>query len=154
MNKFDTELPTQPNLEKRFLAGFIDYLIISVFFFTYVFVFGEPSDEGGYEVTGWPALVPILFWAIVTVGIEVGTGATLGNSIAGLKAIPKNGTIRNLTFGESLKRHLLDPIDLFFFGLIAVVTINNTDKNQRLGDIWANTIVVGKELLSQSIDHH
>jgi len=37
---------------------------------------------------------------------------------------------------------LLDPIDMFFFGLIGIVTIKNTDKNQRLGDIWGNTIVV------------
>ncbi len=136
------EFKTEPNIGKRILAGFIDYLIIYVFSFYYIYAFGQPNGEGGYVVNGLPTLVPVLFWGIMTVGLEIGLGATLGNSFTGLKAIPKNGTNRKLNFGESFKRHLLDPIDMFFFGLIAIVTIKNTDKNQRLGDIWGNTIVV------------
>jgi uncharacterized RDD family membrane protein YckC len=31
---------------------------------------------------------------------------------------------------------------MFFFGLIAILTIKNTEKNQRLGDLWAKTVVV------------
>ncbi len=46
------------------------------------------------------------------------------------------------TFGQSFKRHLLDPIDMFFFGLIGILTIKNSVKNQRLGDMWAKTIVM------------
>ena len=144
-----TELKTQPNIGKRILAGFIDYLIIYTFFFIYIYTFGEPNAEGEYSVNGLPALVPILFWGIMTVGLEIGRGATLGNSLVGLKAIPKNGTNRKLTFGESFKRHLLDPIDMVFFGLIGIVTIKNTDKNQRLGDIWGHTIVVRTENLTE-----
>ena len=137
-----SELKTEPNISKRILAGFIDYLLIYVFFFLFIYTFGQPDDDGGYSVNGLPALIPIFFWGLMTVGLEIGLGATLGNSLVGLKAIPKNGTNRKLTFGESFKRHLLDPIDMFFFGLIGIVTIKNTDKNQRLGDIWGKTIVV------------
>lgn len=137
-----TKFNTKPNIGKRILAGFIDYLIICLFLFIYIYIFGEQDKEGVYYVNGLPALVPIIFWGIMTVGLEIGFGGTLGNSIAGLKVIPKSGISRKLTFWESFKRHLLDPIDMTFFGLIAIITINNTDRNQRLGDIWGNTIVV------------
>jgi len=149
MNDFNqfTQLKTEPNIGKRIIAGFIDYLIIFIFFFIYIYAFGEPNEEGGYSVSGLLALVPIIFWGIMTVGLEVGFGGTLGNSIAGIKAIPKSGINRKLTFGESFKRHLFDPIDMFFFGLVAIVIIKNTDKNQRLGDLWGNTIVVRNENL-------
>lgn len=131
-----------PNLTKRFLAGLIDYAIIYAFFFAFISAFGEPNEEGGYSVTGFLALVPILFWFVFLVVIETIFGATLGNSIVGLqpKSLIKNNG--ELSLGQSLKRHVLDPIDMFPFGLLAIMTIKNTDRNQRLGDIWAKTIVV------------
>jgi len=138
----EPELKTEPNIGLRILAGFIDYLIIFVFFFIYIYSFGEPNNEGGYTVNGLPALVPVLFWGIMTVGFEQFFGVTIGNSLAGLKPISINEMNRKLTFGQSLKRHLLDPIDMFLFGLIGIVTIKNTDKNQRVGDIWAKTTVI------------
>ena len=134
------ELKTEPNIGKRILAGFIDYLIIYVFFLIYLYAFGAPNADGEYSVNGLPALVPIIFWGIMTIGL----GGTLGNSLAGLKAIPKNGINRKLTFAESFKRHLLDPIDMFFFGLVGIITIKNSELNQRLGDMWAKTVVVKK----------
>lgn len=136
------QITTQPHIGRRILAGLIDYILIYTFFFIFVFTFGEPNVDGEYTVTGLPALIPLIFWGIITIGIEVSLGATLGNSIAGLKAIPKNGTHRKLTFVESLKRHLLDPIDMFFFGIIGIIVIKNTNLNQRIGDLWAKTIVV------------
>lgn len=146
-----TELHTKPNIGSRILAGFVDYLFIYIFFFIFLFIYGEPDSEGELAVSGLPALIPILFWGIMTVGLEQWFGATLGNSLVGLKPVSIrkstdnttfSGTDEKLTFGQSLKRHLLDPIDMFFFGLIGIITIKNTDKNQRLGDIWGNTIVV------------
>ena len=129
------------NLGKRFLAGLIDYSIIFTFFYFFVYSFGQPNDEGGYTVNGILALVPVVFWFAFIVLLEVLFDATLGNSIMGLKPkslIKNNG---ELSFSQSLKRHLLDPIDMFLFGLIGIITIKNTDRNQRLGDIWAKTIV-------------
>ncbi|HUH73038.1 MAG TPA: RDD family protein [Chitinophagales bacterium] len=154
-----TEFKTEPNIGNRILAGIIDYLIIGIFFFIYVYTFGEPNPEEEYSVNGLPAIVPILFWALITVGIEQWFGATLGNTLVGLKPVSIrkstdksnfSGTVEKLTFGQSLKRHLLDPIDIFFFGLIGIITIKNTDKNQRLGDIWGNTIVVKTSELNKT----
>ncbi len=146
-----TEVKTEPNIGNRFTAGFIDYIIIYGFTFAYIFAFGEPNENGGYTISGFPALIPILFWGIMTVGFELWIGSTIGNALVGLKPVSISNSIDiqyiveengKISFGQSLKRHLLDPIDMFLFGFVAIVTIKNTDKNQRLGDIWANTIVI------------
>jgi len=136
------EIKTEPNIGNRIFAGIIDYGIIYAFTFLMVFMLGEPNSEGIYELNGAPVLIPVLFWYIMTVGLEIGLGGTLGNSLVGLKAIPIDGENRKLTFIESLKRHLLDPIDMLFFGIVGIVTINKSDKHQRIGDKWADTIVV------------
>lgn len=130
------------NLGKRFFAGLIDYSIITTFLYVFIYSFGTLNEDGSYSVKGISALIPIFFWFLFTVILEAYYGATIGNSIVGLQ--PKSLTKNNgeLTISQSLKRHLLDPIDMFLFGLIGVITIKNTDRNQRLGDIWAKTIVV------------
>ena len=144
-----TEFKTEPNIGNRFAAGLVDYIIIYAVTFFLAYTLGEPNDEGGYSLNGLPGLIPMAFWLFMTVGLEIGFGATLGNTLVGLKPIRKNGTNRKLTFGESFKRHSLDPIDMFFFGLVGIITIKNTDKNQRLGDIWGKTIVVRNENLTE-----
>ena len=145
-----TEFKTQPNIGRRIIAGIIDYAIIYEFLIIYLFVFGAQEKNGVYSVSGIKSLPPMIFWLTMTVGIEQLIGKTLGNSLVDLKpiSIKKNqfSTFKtaNLkpTFGQSFKRHLLDPIDMFFFGLVGILTINNSDKNQRLGDMWSKTIVV------------
>lgn len=136
-----TEFKTKPNLLKRSIAGLIDYTLVYALIYSFLYSFGEQNSEGEYSVSGLLTFVPILFWFIIIILLEVTFGATLGNSIVGLKPkslIKNNG---ELTFGQSVKRHSLDLIDMFPFGLIAIITIKNTDRNQRLGDIWAKTIV-------------
>lgn len=145
-----TEFKTQPLIGKRIIAGFIDYAIIYGFLFIFILAFGEENETGGYSVSGILSLIPILFWAIMTIGIEQLMGETLGNSLVALKPISIKQNINSNfkssntkpTFGQSFKRHLLDPIDMFFFGLIGILTIKNSDKNQRLGDMWAKTLVM------------
>ncbi|WP_231717792.1 RDD family protein [Nonlabens sp. YIK11] len=84
-------MKTQPNIGNRFLAGFIDYLIIYTVTFVLIFAIGAPNDEGGYSLDGAQAFIPILFWLAMTVGLESGLGGTIGNSLVGLKAIPLSG---------------------------------------------------------------
>lgn len=139
---------TKPNIKRRFLAALIDYGIIFIVDFLIIFAFGKPlnDDAGTYKLTGFPALIPILLWGVMTIGLEYFLGSTLGNGIVGLKPIPQNGTISKISFNQSLKRHLLDIIDLFFFGLVAYLVIKSNPKHQRLGDIWAKTIVVDSKI--------
>jgi len=138
-------IETRPYIAKRILAGFIDYAVIIILFFIYLYNFNEPNAEGKTFLNEVSAVVFVILWGIITVGLEIGLGATLGNDLVGLKAIPESGELRKLNFNESFKRHVLDPIDMFFLGLIGVLLILKTDKNKRLGDIWAKTIVISNE---------
>ena len=138
-------LKNKPTTGKRFFAGLIDYTIIYGFTFMLIFGLGTPDEYGTYSLNGFPALIPIALWLVLTVILEITLGATLGNSLVGLMPIPSNGHQRKLTFLESLKRHLLDPLDMFPLGIIGIITINNTLNNQRVGDIWAKTIVVSEK---------
>ncbi len=143
----DTNL--RANLGDRFVAGLLDYLIIYGFTFYLVYMLGESNDVGEYTLTGSPLLIPIIFWLLMTVGLEIWIGATIGNLILGLKPIPEEGGLRNLTFIESFKRHLLDPVDMAFFGLIGIITIKNTRLHQRVGDLWGKTVVVRNRSLKE-----
>lgn len=143
------EIPPKTKIRYRILAGLIDYALIYAFFLTYLFSFGTPDEEANYSIEGLPALVPVIFWFLMTIGVEIWLGATVGNTIAGLRAIPQNGRNRKLTFGESFKRHFCDVIDMSFFGLVGIITIKNTAKRQRLGDLWGRTIVVRAKDLDQ-----
>ena len=147
----ENQIKSHESVGDRIAAGMLDYIIILGFTFYYVYSVGELNQEGGYTVNGLPAFVPVLFWGIITIGIEQFIGATLGNLLVGLKPISILGNEKKLTFGQSFKRHLLDPIDMFFFGLVGIVTIKNTERNQRVGDIWANTIVVKKSELNKKL---
>lgn len=144
------QIQTEPNIGKRIIAGLVDYVIIYAFLFIVAYAIGEPTEDG-YQLNGLKAFIPVIFWTIMTVGLEQAFGATLGNSLVGLKPISilekddgqtfKTNNSKP-TFGQSFKRHLLDPIDMLFFGIIGIITIKNSEKNQRLGDQWAKTIVV------------
>ncbi len=75
------KIKTEPNIGNRFAAGLVDYIIIYTVTFILIYAIGEPNDEGGYSLNGLPALIPMIFWLIMTVGLEIGFGATLGNSL-------------------------------------------------------------------------
>lgn len=139
--KFPTFMIYRPYLLRRFIAGFVDYLLIYGFSYLFALNFGESNGNGSYSLNGIVGLVPILVWVVMTVVLEQTAGATLGNGIAGLRPLDVSGKYKPHLF-QSLKRHLLDPIDMFFFGVVAIVAIKNSPKHQRLGDQWAKTIVV------------
>ena len=71
----------------------------------------------------------------------------MGHMIMQLKVVSLNGSA--ISFGQSLKRRILDGIELFAtFGIVAFITVKNSEKHQRVGDLWAKTIVVGGETVA------
>jgi uncharacterized RDD family membrane protein YckC len=139
-----------PNARKRVVATLIDYVVIGAFFMWFVMTFGEPNDEGGKTVSGTPALIPLAFWFVWLVLIEAFCGATLGHEIVGLKVVSVDG--RKISFGQALKRRLCDPIEIgWCLGFIAFIVIKSTEYKQRLGDLWAKTLIVDKK---QSLNGH
>jgi uncharacterized RDD family membrane protein YckC len=135
---------TQPNISKRTTATIIDFIIYLPIWIGYVYYFGEANDEGGYSVSGIKGLPLLAFWAFYFPGMEAIRGQTIGHIITDLKVVSLTGK-RN-SFLQAFKKRLLDAIDIFAtFGLVAYITVKNSDRNQRVGDIWAKTIVVGGE---------
>jgi uncharacterized RDD family membrane protein YckC len=133
---------------KRFVAGLFDYSLILFFSFFMPILFGEQKagEPETYSLTGWSALLPTLIWFVLTIGFEQLFGATLGNAIVNLKPVDVKGFNNKPDMLQSIQRHLLDPIDMFPFGIIGILLISNQRKKQRLGDLWANTIVVENNL--------
>ena len=132
------------HLLRRFTAAIIDYGVFVVFFSWLVYTYGKPNDEGGYTLENDPKTlwIPVVWMAYFPVAESI-KGQTLGKMILGLKVVSKRG--RQVSFMQALKRHIADCLDAFFFGLVAVISIKNSPAHQRLGDLWADTIVIGNE---------
>ncbi len=103
--------------------------------------FGEETPEGGYHTEGLKSLPILIFWFLYFVLIEAYQGATLGHKALNLLVL-NVADRKSITLTQAFKRHILDFIDIFYFGIPAIIAIKNTDKKQRLGDLWAKTIVV------------
>jgi uncharacterized RDD family membrane protein YckC len=147
-----TNITTHPETGKRIGATLIDYGVIFTFFFFYIYGFGEPNEEGGYTVNGLPALVPFGFWFLYLVVIEYNFGATLGHAIFQLTVTTMQHG--KPSFGQILKRRIADVFDISMsFGIVAMILVLNSRYNQRLGDIWAKTLVVNKQKIGEDIRH-
>ena len=134
------ELIYKPNLAKRIGATLLDYAIFLIPTWMYIMYFGYDNDEGGKTVSGLMALPIPLFWFLYFVVVEASYGATFAHQALYLKVLTSK---RNrVSFVNAFKRHLLDPIDIFFWGIPAIIAIKNSDKCQRLGDMVADTIVI------------
>jgi uncharacterized RDD family membrane protein YckC len=134
------EFKYKTNLKKRFWASFIDYFLGFLVTILYIEHFGTEEAEGKIHLSGIAGLPIEIFWFCYFVVIETYCGATLGHQAFNLLVLTENR--KAIGFKESLKRHLVDPVDFFIYALPAFITIKNTEKHQRLGDLWAKTIVV------------
>jgi uncharacterized RDD family membrane protein YckC len=92
------------------------------------------------KVEGLMTLPIVTTWFIYFVIVEAIYGATLGHQGLNLKVLTVDR--RKIDLSQALKRHLLDPIDILMYGIPGIIAIKNSDKCQRLGDMWAKTIVV------------
>lgn len=126
---------------RRFLAGFIDYSIILAVTYYYIFTFGNLNNEGTYTVNGIKTLPILLLWFVYFCIIETFFSLTLGNFIVQLKPVDLQ-TENKLTLKQSFLRHIVDFLDMFFFGLVAIIIIKNSSESQRLGDLLAKTKVI------------
>lgn len=134
-------ISTKTNLWKRIFAGLIDYSIMFGTFYVICIYFGEDIGNG-YKLDGLPGLAVILIWFSYMIGLEIKFGGTLGNLLFDLKVVSIHPKKTSLTFDQSFKRHLFDILEMWPFGILGILLIKNTKYNQRLGDIWAKTIVI------------
>jgi len=136
------------NLKKRIIATLIDYAIISIITYLYIELLGDDTPDGSKEVNGLLTLPIFIFWFLYFVVIETFYSATLGHQALYLKVVTVDRKV--IGFSQALKRRLLDPIDIIIYGIPAIITIKNTDKHQRLGDLWAKTIIIDTKDIEQT----
>ncbi|HKH45446.1 MAG TPA: RDD family protein [Thermoanaerobaculia bacterium] len=69
-----------------------------------------------------------------------GHGSSLGKLLLGIVVLEETG--RPCSWLQAWKREILYFVDAFFFGLIAYSQMSKSPREQRLGDEWADTVVV------------
>ena len=131
----------------RIAATLIDYSIYFIIIYVYVKMLGTSNDDGVYTVTDYLAFPPILFWFIYFVVLEGTNQATPGHDILKLVVVRTKGDRIGLT--DALKRRIVDIIDITFYGIPALICICNTPKFQRIGDLWADTVVVKRSNITE-----
>ena len=67
-------------------------------------------------------------------------GQSIGKMQRKIRVIKIDGSEPGI--GSYIMRWLMRPIDIYFFGIIAILTIVFNEKGQRLGDLAANTTII------------
>ena len=131
---------------RRVLATIVDGIVLSVVFVVMSMLFGSASAESG-QVGASLSGVAFLALSILSIAyfivLEGYLGQTLGKMLLGIKVVREDtGEVPGP--GAATIRTLLRIIDGLFLYLVAFIAVLASRKNQRLGDMLANTLVVRK----------
>lgn len=127
---------------KRAVALVIDVLITFLGFGYAIAAATGGTTDAGFELEGSPALGLFLLIALYWVVLEATVGATVGKLLLGLRV--RRIDQASVGISASLTRNVLRIVDSFLFYLVGAIMIWTSDRNQRLGDRVANTIVVNR----------
>lgn len=131
-------------LRNRAFASIVDYwlfVLLSLFLPFVLFPTTKTAEGVRYHAKGIATLLPILLWIFYFVATEFFFSATPGKFFLGIKVVSQDGS--KLTLIQALKRRLTDFIEILWcFGLVAYITALNNPYNKRIGDKWANTMVI------------
>jgi uncharacterized RDD family membrane protein YckC len=128
------------NLGKRFYANLFDYFILFILYGIYIFTMGDQDESGTYRVTGLKALVLPLLWILYFPVCESIQGQTIGKKAFNLHIVDFQG--EKPTIVHAFLRRMLDLFEMMCFGVAALLAINYSPKNQRIGDMIAGTTVI------------
>ncbi len=128
-------------LGKRILGSLIDYTTIFLLMLLLSLVYLVFAGAFNFEIEFIELIIFAFLWFFLIVLVEYKFGYTLGKKVVGIKTISLNDN-RKPTFLQILKRRILDPIDILALGIVSIIVISTSKKNQRFGDMFANTTVV------------
>ncbi|MBS1841810.1 MAG: RDD family protein [Acidobacteria bacterium] len=149
---------TPAKLGMRAFAAILDSLLATGVWYLIISMWGHTDSEGALTsatvsgdkvLTGGPALLLMLGTAAYWIVPEWLAGLTIGKLICGLRVVRPDG--RSISLGQSLKRNLLRALDFFPFYLTGFFAAKLTPNRQRLGDLWAGTIVVSATQLTRKV---
>lgn len=140
MPKFVTNQNVEIDLElgslgERIIAFIIDWLIIICFAIGMTIL----TDQIG--LGNWIQFlfyIPAMFYSFAFE--YFGNGQSPGKRAMNIKVVKMDGTTP--TIGAYLLRWLFRVIDIYLYGVVAVISIIVTRNGQRIGDLAANTTVI------------
>ncbi len=124
---------------RRALAAIVDVAVTFTAGYYATIWWGEPLADGGRGWQGIEAILSMVVFASYWVLLEWALGATFGKLLLRLRVVSLTGD--ECTFAQSLKRNLLRIVDVQFFYLVGYLVAKFNPNRQRLGDLWAGTIV-------------
>jgi uncharacterized RDD family membrane protein YckC len=131
---------------RRILATIVDAIIFSIYYWVLAMLLGSTSVEGGSVAFSLGALGSLLYVGGIFayyLFMEGYLGQTVGKMLLGIKVVREDtGGVPGL--GAAALRTVLRIIDGILFYSVAFVSVLATQKNRRLGDMVANTLVVRK----------
>lgn len=141
------EAASKPNyapLSQRLWGMAIDGILLNVAIYALVVLLAAvfPGSLGTYGFVGsvWVLWIGCIF--LYHPLMEVKLGGSVGKLLTGMRVVQVD-TIAAVTFRQGVIRSLSWIVDgLLVFPVIAGVVAYRSPRNQRLGDRWANTVVI------------
>lgn len=136
------------SIGERILAFVIDFLIKAAYILFIFLIFFKIFNIGSFlnSLDNWSAMALIMF---ITLPIHIYTlvcesmmeGQTFGKKLMKIKVVKIDGY--QASFGDYLMRWVFRLIDVFVSsGVVGLITMIVSKKNQRLGDISTGTAVI------------
>jgi uncharacterized RDD family membrane protein YckC len=127
-------------LGSRFLARVIDLLIQAVIIIALFIVVAVSGSNNGWVDASVTIFVFLVIFVYDVLFEVLASGRTPGKRAAGIRVVGLRG--EPIGFLASAIRNVVRVFELVFLYLPAIVSILVTDRNQRLGDLAAGTMVV------------
>jgi uncharacterized RDD family membrane protein YckC len=132
---------------RRALAATIDYGILTGCSVLILSAVGTTDADGIVRVTGIPALMLMaagaVIWLLYFPLAEALFGQTLAKAALRLEVVRLDG--KPLRFGDAVQRRIIDLMELWMFGIPALISATQSPYGQRFGDRLAATTVVADE---------
>jgi uncharacterized RDD family membrane protein YckC len=131
---------------RRVVATIVDVVVLGILFAVMSMLFGSSSAQGGQvnaTLNGLPFLTYLVLVVAYYVLMEGYLGQTVGKMLLGIKVVREDtGAVPGI--GAAAIRTVLRIVDGLIFYLVAFIAVLASEKNQRLGDMVAHTLVVRK----------
>jgi len=122
------------------LSYFVDLIVLAVCVMLMVIAFTGVFSNTGYNYAMYLLIIPFFLFYSLAQEIIL-NGQSIGKRLMSLKVVKITG--KEPTLSDYLIRWAFRFIDIWFsFGSIGIMLISSTDRQQRLGDLLANTAVI------------